>query len=157
MLDFILVRVIFVAIFGFAAAYFRPENVAFWAAAFYGAAGAVLAIFMERRFSRASLKRTIGITIGVVSGLFCSALVSVVLSHIGNENSSALRFIQRYDKRPMVQSRKDVTRTEIYYARKKLEYMYENSTPFDYNHYIYKDYILIVKHDTIITLLNKMF
>ncbi len=94
MLDFIIVRVVFVAVFGFAAAYFRPENVAFWAAAFYGAAGAVLAIFMERRFSRATLKRTIGITIGVVSGLFCAALVSVVLSHIGTDNSSALRFIQ---------------------------------------------------------------
>ena len=94
MLDFILVRVIFVLVFGFAAAYFRPENVQFWAAGFYGAAGAVLAIFLERRFARVSLKRTIGITIGVVSGLFCAALVSVVLSHVGNDNSSVVHFIQ---------------------------------------------------------------
>ena len=94
MLDFILVRLIFVLVFGFAAAYFRPDNVEFWAAGCYGAAGAVLAIFLERRFARVSLKRTIGITIGVVSGLFCAALVSVVLSHVGNDNSGAVHFIQ---------------------------------------------------------------
>jgi uncharacterized protein YacL len=93
-LDFILVRIIFVLVFGFAAAWFRPDNVQSWAAAFYGAAGAVLAIFLERRFARVSLKRTIGITIGVVAGLFCAALVSVVLSHVGTDNSSALHFIQ---------------------------------------------------------------
>ncbi|HVV47606.1 MAG TPA: hypothetical protein VHC72_20485, partial [Bryobacteraceae bacterium] len=94
MLDFILVRAIFVLVFGFAAAYFRPESVQFWAAGFYGAAGAVLAIFLERRFARVSLKRTIGITIGVVAGLFCSSLVSVVLSHIGSDNTGAVHFIQ---------------------------------------------------------------
>jgi uncharacterized protein YacL len=93
-LDFILVRAIFVLVFGFAAAYFRPESAEFWAAGFFGAAGAVLAIFLERRFARISLKRTIGITIGVVAGLFCSALVSVVLSHIGSDNSGAMHFIQ---------------------------------------------------------------
>jgi uncharacterized protein YacL len=93
-LDFILVRVIFVAVFGFAAAWFRPENVQFWAAAAFGAAGAVLAIFLERRFARVSLKRTIGITIGVISGLFCAALVSVVLSHVGDANAEAVHFIQ---------------------------------------------------------------
>ncbi len=94
MLDFILVRAIFVLVFGFAAAYFRPGSVQFWVAAFYGAAGAVLAIFLERRFARISLKRTIGITIGVVAGLFCSSLVSVVLSHIGGDNIGAIHFIQ---------------------------------------------------------------
>jgi uncharacterized protein YacL len=53
-----------------------------------------MAIFLERRFARASLKRTIGITVGVVSGLFSAALVSVVLSHIGNDNSASLHFVQ---------------------------------------------------------------
>lgn len=94
MLDFILVRAIFVLVFGFAAAWFRPDNVQFWAAGFYGAAGAVLAIFLERRFARVSLKRTIGITLGVVAGLFCSALISVVLSHLDSNNAGAVHFIQ---------------------------------------------------------------
>jgi uncharacterized protein YacL len=93
-LDFILVRFIFVLGFSFAAAYFRPQNENVWAAGLYGAAGAVLAIFLERRFARVNLKRTIGITIGVVSGLFSSALVSVVLSHLGDDNSGAIHFIQ---------------------------------------------------------------
>ena len=66
-LDFILVRVIFVLVFGFAGAYFRPPP---RQAALSGASYAVMAIFLERRFARARLKRTIGITIGVVSGLF---------------------------------------------------------------------------------------
>ena len=94
MLDFILVRVAFVLIFGFASAYFRPAEVNIWAAGLYGAAAAVLAIFLERRFARVSLKRTIGITIGTVSGLFCSALVSVVLSQVGGSNPVAIHFIQ---------------------------------------------------------------
>lgn len=94
MLDFILVRFIFVLGFSFAAAYFRPPNENVWAAGLYGAAGAVLAIFLERRFARVNLKRTIGITIGVVSGLFSAALVSVVLSHLGDDNSGAIHFIQ---------------------------------------------------------------
>ncbi len=93
MLDFILVRVIFVAVFSFAAAYFRPEADPFWSAALLGGAVAFFAIFLERRFARISLKRTIGITIGLVSGLFSAALVSVVLSHVG-DNASSIRFIQ---------------------------------------------------------------
>ena len=58
-LDFILVRVIFVLVFGFAAAYFRPGGTPYWAAALFGASFAVLAIFLERRFARASLKRSL--------------------------------------------------------------------------------------------------
>ena len=94
MLDFILVRVIFVLVFGFAATWFRPPNINYWAAALFGAAFGFFAIFLERRFARVSLKRTLGITVGVVSGLFSAALVSVVLSHLGEENSAAIHFMQ---------------------------------------------------------------
>ena len=94
MLDFILVRVIFVLVFGFAAAYFRPPATPYWAAALFGASIAVMAIFLERRFARASLKRTLGTTIGVVSGLFSAALVSVVLSHLNTDNSGTIQFVQ---------------------------------------------------------------
>ena len=93
MLDFILVRVIFVAVFGFAAAYFRPQTEPFWSAALLGTAAAVFAIFLERRFARISLKRTVGITVGMVAGLFSASLISVVLSHVG-DNAPAIRFIQ---------------------------------------------------------------
>jgi len=86
--------VIFVLVFGFAGAYFRPPDTPYWAAALFGAAFAVMAIFLERRFARASLKRTLGITIGVVAGLFCAALVSVVLSHLNTDNSGSIQFVQ---------------------------------------------------------------
>lgn len=94
MLDFILVRAIFVVVFGFTAAYFRPPDVNYWGAALFGAAVAMLAIFLERRFARISLKCTIGITIGLVSGLFSAALVSVVLSQLGRDNSATIHFVQ---------------------------------------------------------------
>lgn len=94
MLDFILVRVIFVLVFGFAAAYFHPAGEPYWAATLFGAAFAVVAILLERRFARASLKRTIGITVGVVSGLFSAALISVVLGHLNADNSGVIQFVQ---------------------------------------------------------------
>jgi len=93
-LDFILVRIIFVLVFGVAAAYFRPANVQFWAAALFGAAFGMFAIFLERRFSRVSLKQTIGIAVGTIAGLFAAALVSVVLSRLGSDNSAAIHFVQ---------------------------------------------------------------
>jgi uncharacterized protein YacL len=93
-LDFILVRVIFVFALSVAAAYFRPQSVQFWAAALFGAVLGMLAIYLERRFARVSLRQTIGIAVGVVSGLLGAALVSVVLSHLGSDNSAAIHFIQ---------------------------------------------------------------
>jgi uncharacterized protein YacL len=93
-LDFILVRAIFVLVFGFAAAWFRPLNEPYWSAALFGAAAAMLAIFLERRFARVSLKRTIGITVGLISGLFCAALVSVVLSQFGSDNAASIHFVR---------------------------------------------------------------
>ncbi len=93
-LDFILVRVIFVLVFAFAAAYFRPDSQEYWPAAALGAAVAMIAIALERRFARTSLKRTIGITLGLACGLFCAALVSVVLSHLGADSAGSIHFVQ---------------------------------------------------------------
>jgi uncharacterized protein YacL len=94
LLDFILVRAIFVVIFGAAAAYFRPQGGSWWIAALVGALIAIAAIVLETRVARASLKRLIGIAAGVCVGLICAALISVVLGRIGAENSGGLRFVQ---------------------------------------------------------------
>jgi uncharacterized protein YacL len=77
-----------------AAAGFRPETEQLWPAALLGAGIGILAIFLERRLARVSLKRTIGITIGLILGLTGAALVSVVLSHLGNDNSTPIHFVQ---------------------------------------------------------------
>jgi uncharacterized protein YacL len=93
-LDFILVRVIFVLVFGTAAAYFRPPAEPWWSAALLGIVIALAVIFIETRIARVSLKRLIGAAIGVIAGLVSAALVSVVLGRLGAESSPTLHFVQ---------------------------------------------------------------
>jgi uncharacterized protein YacL len=93
-LDFIIFRTIFVLILGISAGYFRPPDQPFWPAALVGAALAVLAIVLERRIARISLERLMGVVFGVVAGLICAALVSLVIGHTGVEASNALHFVQ---------------------------------------------------------------
>ncbi len=92
-LDFLLVRLIFVLILGITAACFRPAETPLWVAAGLGAAIAGLAIVLETRVQRCSLQRLIGIAIGTTSSLFAAALVSVVLGRIGS-GSPAIHFVQ---------------------------------------------------------------
>jgi uncharacterized protein YacL len=93
-LDFILVRLIFVLIFSFAAGYFRPAGEPWWNAALLGALIGGLAIVLEMRISKLSLQRLIGAASGVTVGLFCAALVSVVLGRLGADSSLPLHFAQ---------------------------------------------------------------
>ena len=94
MLDYILVRLIFVAIFGFSAVYFRPAGQPWWIAALLGLVIAAVAIVLQMRVSKLSLQRLIGIVAGVTAGLFGAALVSVVLGRLGAETSPGLHFAQ---------------------------------------------------------------
>ncbi len=94
MLDFILFRTLFVLILGISAGYFRPPDQPFWSAALMGAALGILAIELERRIERITLKRLIGVVFGVVIGLLCAALVSLVLSQVANPSSNALHFTE---------------------------------------------------------------
>jgi uncharacterized protein YacL len=93
-LDFILFRTLFVLVFGIAAAFFRPAEEPFWLAALVGAAVGTLAILIERRIQRISLPRLIGVAVGMIVGLICAALVSVVLGRVDVETSNALHFTQ---------------------------------------------------------------
>jgi uncharacterized protein YacL len=93
-LDFIIFRCLFVFILSASAAFFRPDSVPFWAAAATGASIGVLAILLERRIARISLKRFFGIATGVTGGLVCAALLSMVLDRLGANTSPALRLIE---------------------------------------------------------------
>jgi len=93
-LDFILFRTLFIVILGISAGYFRPPDQPFWSAALMGAALGLLAIVAERRIERITLKRLIGVVFGVVAGLLCAALVSLVLSQVGNPSSNGLRLTE---------------------------------------------------------------
>jgi hypothetical protein len=94
-LDFILIRAIFILILGLSAGYLRPGGEPFWLSALMGAAIGALAIVLERRVERLSLKRMIGVAVGVVAGLVCAALVSMVLGRVGGgESSDVIHFAQ---------------------------------------------------------------
>jgi len=81
-------------ILGVSAGYFGPSDQPFWSAALVGAALAVLAIILERRIARISLERLMGVVFGVVAGLICAALVSLIIGHAGVEASNAFHFVQ---------------------------------------------------------------
>jgi len=55
---------------------------------------AVMAIILERRIARISLERLFGVVFGVVAGLFCAALVSLVIGQAGGAGSNELHFVQ---------------------------------------------------------------
>ncbi len=59
-----------------------------------GAALGLLAIVLERRIERISLKRLIGVVFGVTAGLICAALVSLVLGRVGGDASNVIHFAQ---------------------------------------------------------------
>ncbi len=92
MLDFILVRVVFILVLGFSATAFRPAGEPVWSAALLGVAIGGAALIVERRIARSTLQRLIGMAAGLITGLLCAALVSLVLSHASD--SPALRFAQ---------------------------------------------------------------
>ena len=94
MLDFIIFRTIFIVILGASAGYFRPDGEPFWPAALVGSAMGVMAIILERRIARITLERLFGVVFGLVAGLFCAALVSLVIAQAGGANSNALHFVQ---------------------------------------------------------------
>src|SRR6185437_1119559 len=87
-LDFIVFRTLFILILGLSAGYFRPADQPFWPAALVGAALGILAIVLERRIARISLQRLFGVLFGVVAGLFCAALVSLVIGQAGAQTSN---------------------------------------------------------------------
>lgn len=94
MLDFIIFRTCFVLILAVAAGYFRPESVPFPVAASVGAGIALVAILLERRIARISLKRFFGLASGVTAGLICAALLSLVLDRLGASTSPTLRLVE---------------------------------------------------------------
>jgi len=93
-LDFILVRALFILILGAVAEYFRPENAPAWAAALFAVVAGGLAILIERRIGKIGLERLLGMVVGIVAGLICAALVSIVLGRLGAETSRTLHFVE---------------------------------------------------------------
>jgi uncharacterized protein YacL len=93
-LDFILVRALFLIVSALAGVYFRPEGEPYWSAALMGAALAGVGLFLEWRIGKASLKRLIGMGVGGGAGLLCAALVSMVLGRINPRDFPAVHFIE---------------------------------------------------------------
>jgi uncharacterized protein YacL len=93
-LDYILFRALFVLILALAGVYFRPAGEPYWSAALMGAALAAVGLFLDWRLAKISLKRLLGMAAGVIAGLLCAALISLVLGRIAGPDFPALHFIQ---------------------------------------------------------------
>jgi uncharacterized protein YacL len=94
MLDFVVVRALFVLILGFAAVDLRPSGEPVWSTALAGVALGAVAILVEIRLERLTLQRLIGMATGITVGLVSAALVSLVLGRLSGDNFPAIRFIQ---------------------------------------------------------------
>jgi len=92
--DFLLLRALFIAILALAAAWFRPAEIPAWAAAGAGIAIGCAAILIEMRLAKVGLKQIVGMITGLLAGLCCAALASVVLDQSGIEASPTLRFVE---------------------------------------------------------------
>ncbi|HWE52716.1 MAG TPA: PIN domain-containing protein [Bryobacteraceae bacterium] len=88
MLDFILVRALFILILGFCATYFRPAGEPLWSAALLGILIGGIALLVERRIARATFQRLLGATTGLIAGLICAVLINLVLNDAGGTSSS---------------------------------------------------------------------
>jgi uncharacterized protein YacL len=85
--------VLFVVSLTFAAGWLRAPSTPLWIASGAGALVACLAILLEIRFEKVTLKRLLGMTAGLMAGLCCAALTSVALSHLGLDGTPALRLV----------------------------------------------------------------
>jgi len=92
-LEFILVRIAFIFVLGLSATYFRPAGEPVWSAALLGAVIGAVVLLIERRLTRFPLQRIFGMATGLIAGLVCAVLVSMVLSRAG-DGSPVLRFAQ---------------------------------------------------------------
>lgn len=94
MIDFLLIRAFFITTLAAAAAWFRPSSTPLWAAAGVGALLACVAILVELRLRKTSLKRLLGTAVGLLVGLSCAALTSVVLGRLGLDSYPGLRLVE---------------------------------------------------------------
>ncbi len=94
MIDFLLIRALFISALAASSAWFRSPSTPLWAAAGGGALVACLAILVELRLRKITLKRLLGTAVGLLVGLCCAALASVVLGRLGLDTSSTLRLVE---------------------------------------------------------------
>ena len=81
-IDLALIRTGFVLLTATAGYHLRPFEFDRWLAAAFGAVLGVVAILLEVRLRRSSLKRLIGALVGALAGILCAFLISLVLQGI---------------------------------------------------------------------------
>lgn len=77
--DFLLVRMVFVGLSAIAAYFFSPFGLAPLPASLVGAAFGILVILAELRLRRASLRRLIGASVGILLGIVGALLTNLIL------------------------------------------------------------------------------
>ncbi len=90
--DHIIFRIAVVIVLGASAALFRPGGEPVWGAVLVGVVIGAAGVLAEWRVARLTLHRLAGMGAGLIAGLICAALASIVMSHAGD--SPGMRFAQ---------------------------------------------------------------
>ena len=82
MLDWVIVRLVFLSVLFFASYYLQPFGLEKWMAGLAGLAMGGAILLFEMRLKRASLKRLIGAAVGSILGIIGAYLISLVLGQL---------------------------------------------------------------------------
>ena len=92
--DLLIIRVLFIAVLGFAAYFLRPFELSATLSAGVGLAAGLGIVVFEIRIKQVSLKRLIGAAFGSVLGILGAYLISLVLGRAIPNNQTTIPFIQ---------------------------------------------------------------
>ena len=93
MLDWLIVRIVFLLVLFFVSYYLQPFGLEDWSAGLAGVVIGIGILIFEMRLSRASLKRLIGAAVGSILGIVGAYLMSLVLNQ-SIVPSNTLSFLQ---------------------------------------------------------------
>src|ERR1700681_3651549 len=94
MVDLIIIRLLFIAVLGFAAYFLHPFNLDGWVAAGVGIIAGIGVVVFEIRIKHASMRRLIGAAFGSVLGILGAYLISLVLERAMPDSDNTVPFLE---------------------------------------------------------------
>src|SRR3984885_8364032 len=92
--DLLIIRLIFIAVLGFAAYFLHPFNLEGWVASGVGVAAGIAVVVFEIRIKQVSMRRLIGAAFGSVLGILGAYLISLVLEKAMPDSDNTVPFLE---------------------------------------------------------------